>query len=537
MAFAVLGLIVTLSAFRFWVAGVAGQGAFAAAQALVRAVGAALLIGVWPFVFNNLAMVMNVATHALLDQHTVQVSMFAMTGFNAAALGLLFGVSKIPKVGQVGWIFGILLFGLQAIAVVGLLLLKVALAVATTVIFVSMPLLLALWVLPELGWLAERAMRVLFVALATPVVWALLFATAAVMTANLFGGSGFVDRVFLHPLATIAMFLLALLIPLMLLRHTHGGYGRQPVGTLAGYAGLRLAASAVSMRVPAALGGRKEPAALPQVQTVLTRDRDGRTSVLERLSVNPAEAAGRDAAVRFAAGRMPGQGELADTLSAIEPSTVASGSNGRREHGDGSPGRAPRLELEGLSPLDAGRAAAARGALAEARRATPTIDHGRRALARLSENAGRQLAAHYREHGYEHTAMTLAHNSLRDELGQERKEALATLAGLSEPQLQHVLGQPLPLAQNPVSERLADLQRADGLFSAPPAETAPRQSTFSAAAPTPASADLRDAVRRAAQPPRAGAAEPAAARLAWPSGGERPRACDPQRLAGGFAAA
>ena len=262
MAFAVLGLIVTLSAFRFWVAGVAGQGAFAAAQALVRAVGAALLIGVWPFVFDSLAMLMNVATHALLDQPTVQVSMFAMTGFNAAALGLLFGVSKIPKVGQVGWIFGILLFGLQAIAVVGLLLLKVALAVSTTVIFVSMPLLLALWVLPELGWLAERAMRVLFVALATPVVWALLFATAAVMTANLFGGSGFVDRVFLHPLATIAMFLLALLIPLMLLRHTHGGYGRQPVGMLAGYAGLRLAASAVSMRIPAALGGRKDPPAL-----------------------------------------------------------------------------------------------------------------------------------------------------------------------------------------------------------------------------------------------------------------------------------
>jgi hypothetical protein len=516
---------VTLSAFRFWVAGVAGQGAFAAAQALVRAVGAALLIGVWPFLFENLAMLMNVATHALLDQHTVQVSMFAMTGFNAAALGLLFGVSRIPKVGQVGWIFGILLFGLQAIAVVGLLLLKVALAVATTVIFISMPLLLALWVLPELGWLAERAMRVLFVALATPVVWALLFATAAVMTANLFGGSGFVDRVFLHPLATIAMFLLALLIPLMLLRHTHGGYGRQPLGMLAGYAGLRLAASAVSMRIPAALGGRKPPPALPQVQTVLSRDRDGRTSVLERLSINPAQAAGRDAAARFAAGTMPGQGELADTLSPIE--TTAPESNGRGEHRDGSPSGARRLELEALSPRDTSRVAAARRALAEARRATPTIDHGRRALARLSENDGGQLAAQYQDHGYEHATMTLAHNSLRDELGQERKDALATLAGLSEPQLQHVLGQPLPLAENPVSERLTDLQRAGGLFSAPPADSSPRRWTFSAAARTPASAELRDTAGRAEQP-IAGAQEPAAARLAPAGGGARPRLATPE---------
>jgi hypothetical protein len=510
MAFAVLGLMVTLSAFRFWVAGVAGQGAFAAAQALVRAVGAALLIGAWPFLFNNLAMLLNVATHALLDQPMVHVSMFAMTGFNAAALGVLFGVSKIPRVGQVGWIFGILLFGLQAIAVVGLLLLKVALAVATTVIFISMPLLLALWVLPELGWLAERAMRVLFVALATPVVWALLFATAAVMTANLFGGSGFVDKLFLHPLASIAMLVLALLIPLMLLRHTHGGYGRQPVGMLAGYAGLRLAAGAVSMRIPAQLGGRRQPPALPQVQTVLTREADGRTSVLERLSVNPAEPAGRAAALRFAGGRLPGQGALADILTGDDAPSFALESNGGREHRDGSAGHARRVELEAVSPHDTRRAGAARGALAEARRATPTIDHGRRALARLSGSAGRQLAAYYREHGYEHAAITLAHNSLRDELGQDRQEALATLAGLSEPQLQHVLGQPLPLAENPVSERLADRQRADGLLSAPPAGSTPRRWTFSPAAPTPATAELQDAAGRAERPIPAGAEEPAA---------------------------
>ena len=488
MAFAVLGLIVTLSAFRFWVAGVAGQGAFAAAHALVRAVGAALLIAAWPFLFDNLAVLLNVATHALLDQHTVQISMFAMTGFNVAALGVLFGVSKIPKVGQVGWIFGILLFGLQAITVVGLLLLKVALAVTTTVIFVSMPLLLALWVLPELGWLAERALRVLFVALATPVIWALLFATAAVMSANLFGGSGFIDKLFLHPLATVAMFLLALLIPLMLLRHTHGGYGRQPVGMLAGYAGLRLAAGAVSMRIPAQLGGRKQ--APPQAQTVLTRDRDGRTSVLERLAVNPAEAAGRQAALSFADGRMPGQSALVDALGASEPAAFASESNGVRAHRDGSaPVRAQPVELRALSADDT-RQAAARGALVKARRATPTIDDGRRALGRLSGRAGGQLGADYREHGYEHAALVLAHNSLRDELGQERQEALVTLAGLSEPQLQHVLGQPPPLATSPVSERLADLQRADGLFAVPSDETDPARWTFSAAAPTPATTSL-----------------------------------------------
>jgi len=524
MAFAVLGLIVTLSAFRFWIAGVAGQGAFAATQALVRAVGAALLISVWPWLFDNLAAVLNLATHALLDQHTVQVSMFAMTGFDAAAAGVLFGVSRIPKVGQVGWIFGILLFGLQAITLVGLLLLKVALAVTTTVIFISMPLLLALWVLPELGWLAERAMRVLFVALCTPVIWALLFATAAVMSANLFGGSGFVDKLFLHPLATVAMLVLALLIPLMLLRHTHGGYGRQPVGMLAGYAGLRVAAGAVSMRIPAQLGGRKPPA-VPQVQTVLTRDRDGRTSVLERLAVNPADRAGRQAALRFADGRMAGQGEIADLLTGTGGSSIASERNGGGGHRDGSAGRAAQVELLALGTDDARRAPAAGRALAEARRASPTIERGRAALATLAGNAGRQLAAHYREHGYEPTALTLAHNSRRVEFDAERRETLATLAGLSEPQLQHVLGQTPPLAAGPVSERLADLQRADGLITDPPGEPDPARWTFSAAAPTPATTSLvapsggtRGAQPRADQPPPSATNGPAAAHTAPASG-------------------
>jgi hypothetical protein len=527
MAFAVLGLIVTLSAFRFWIAGVAGQGAFAAAHALVRAVGAALLIAGWPFLFNNLAALLNVATHALLDQHTVQVSMFAMTGFNAAALAVLFGVAKIPKVGQVGWIFGILLFGLQAITVVGLLLLKVALAVSTTAIFVSMPLLLALWVLPELAWLAERALRVLFVALCTPVIWALLFATAAVMSANLFAGSGFIDKLFLHPLATVAMFVLALLIPLMLLRHTHGGYGRHPVGTLAGYAGLRLAAGAVSMRIPTQLGGRKQTP--PQMQTVLTRDRDGRTSVLERLAVNPADRAARQAAVRFADGRMPGQGELPDLLAGPDGSTFTSKVNGSGDqHRDASAGRAARVALHAVSPDDARRTPAAQRALAEARRATPTIEGGRTALAALAGNTDRQVAAHYLEHGYERTALTLAHNSLRVELGAERREALSTLAGLSEPQLQHVLGQLPPLAQNPVSERLADLQRADGVFAAPAAETDPARWTFSAAAPTPATTSLaRPGAGSHAGPPRVDRPSPsatdgpAAARPAPGNGGGR----------------
>ena len=193
------------------------------------------------------------------------------------ALLALVGVGGIGAVlfathSKIGWIFGIVILGLEALLMIGLLLMKVLLAGATTLIFVAMPLALALWPLRETAWIAGRLAHVLFVAVATPLIWALIFATAAVMGGSVFGlHGGFWDTILIRPLAVMSMFVLALWAPLMLLRHAHGGVGH-PVGRLAGYASMRLATNAISAQLPERFGGRRSTGAGRVADLQLTRD-------------------------------------------------------------------------------------------------------------------------------------------------------------------------------------------------------------------------------------------------------------------------
>ena len=243
--------MLTLSILRFALAGVSASGGFEGAEGVTRTVAAALAMLAWPWAFHNLAALMNTVTHALLSTHSVHVALLGLVAVGGVGAVLLATHSKI------GWIFGIVILGLEALLMIGLLLMKVLLAGATTLIFVAMPLALALWPLRETSWIAGRLAHVLFVAVATPLLWALIFATAAVMGGSVFGlQGGFWDTILIRPLAAMSMFVLALLAPLMLLRHAHGGIGH-PVGRLAGYASMRLATNAVSAHLPEQFGGRR----------------------------------------------------------------------------------------------------------------------------------------------------------------------------------------------------------------------------------------------------------------------------------------
>ena len=266
IGFAVAALVLTLSILRFALAGVSASGGFEGAEGVTRTVVAALAMLAWPWAFHNLAAVMNAVTNALLSTNSVHVALIALVGVGALGAILFATHSKI------GWIFGIVILGLEALLMIGLLLMKVLLAGATTLIFVAMPLALALWPLRETSWIAGRMAHVLFVAVATPLMWALIFATAAVMGGGVFGlHGGFWDTILIRPLAAMSMFVLALWAPLMLLRHAHGGVGH-PVGRLAGYASMRLATNAVSAQLPERLGGRRSGATAPVPELQPTRD-------------------------------------------------------------------------------------------------------------------------------------------------------------------------------------------------------------------------------------------------------------------------
>jgi len=257
IGFAIAALVLTLSILRFALAGVSASGGFEGVEGVTRTVVAALAMVAWPWAFHNLAALMNTVTHAMLSTHAVHVALVALVAVGALGAVLFATASKI------GWIFGIVILGLEAILMIGLLLIKVLLAGATTVIFVAMPLALALWPLRETAWIAGRMAHVLFVAVATPLMWALIFATAAVMGGSVFGlHGGFWDTILIRPLAAMSMFVLALWAPLMLLRHAHGGVGH-PVGRLAGYASMRLATNAMGAHLPEQFGGRRPRAAAP----------------------------------------------------------------------------------------------------------------------------------------------------------------------------------------------------------------------------------------------------------------------------------
>lgn len=256
IAFALLALTLTLSIMRFWFAGLSSLGGGAAGvEGVTRTLVAALLIVAWPFVFHSLVGLMNAITHVVLSTYGAAASvdrlhLAAALGAGAAA-AFFFGTSKL------GWFFGMVVLGFSTLVVVGLLLLKVALGDATIVIFVAAPLAFALWPLSETSWISGRVMGVLLAAVTTPVLWAVIFATAGVFEAGVLDAGLFALP--LRLLTAVSMFFVALLAPFLLLRQAHGGV-RHPAGVLArigGVAAGRAVSQAAAEHIPSSLGGRK----------------------------------------------------------------------------------------------------------------------------------------------------------------------------------------------------------------------------------------------------------------------------------------
>ena len=150
IGFAVAALVLTLSILRFALAGVSASGGFEGAEGVTRTVAAALAMLAWPWAFHNLAALMNTVTHALLSTNSVHVALLGLVAVGG------FGAVLFATHSKIGWIFGIVILGLEALLMIGLLLMKVLLAGATTLIFVAMPLALALWPLRETSWIAGR---------------------------------------------------------------------------------------------------------------------------------------------------------------------------------------------------------------------------------------------------------------------------------------------------------------------------------------------------------------------------------------------
>ena len=205
MAGAALAAVATVSIARFWAAGMAGNGG-SALDGLMRTVLAALFLPLWPWVFHAGVALANEASTGLLGSGSV-----TRDSANLLAIGVGAGVG-LGFLG-VGLFVSIVMAVVASVLFLGLLMMKVVLAISTVLVFVGMPIAIVLW--PVMPWVARVLGRAFGVCLAVPLVWSMCFAAAGAMLNDgllLKGSSGFFDAL-LEPLAAIALLWIMVALP------------------------------------------------------------------------------------------------------------------------------------------------------------------------------------------------------------------------------------------------------------------------------------------------------------------------------------
>src|SRR3954452_8957924 len=249
MAFALLAAVGTVAGLRYWAAGLSGSGGFDALEGLGRTVAAALFVVAWPWLFRHAAELSNAAARGLLGSGSVLDDTSRLLGVAFAAAVSLNFLSIVIACGA-GLLF------------VGLLMCKIVASASTALVFVGMPLAAALWVIPELEWIAQAAMRAFAVVLAIPVAWALCFATFAAvgMDALVLKGAGSLADSLIMPLVALALLWVMLALPRTLARLALlGGFARGGFASrTASYVTARRVDAAIGQAIPSTMGGRRD---------------------------------------------------------------------------------------------------------------------------------------------------------------------------------------------------------------------------------------------------------------------------------------
>lgn len=240
-----LAATMTISIVRFWGSGLTGDGGWAGAEGVGRAVVAGLLIGLWPRIFDLAVRLSNALQSGILNdavEHQLK-SLFQ----NIGKVGFFTG-------GVVPLFFSIVTAIVGMILMLALVAMKIVITSVTIVLFCATPLALVMWPIPELSGAARFCLRSLGTVLAIPVVWCLIFGAFAAIGADTFTfhntgkDQGFLGTTLnvavVRPLVTISLLYLTLVMPRRLLALAPflggggggGGFGR----TFASYAAVRV---------------------------------------------------------------------------------------------------------------------------------------------------------------------------------------------------------------------------------------------------------------------------------------------------------
>jgi hypothetical protein len=420
IAAGMLSAVLTLSIIRYYLAGLtdSGTGGFEAVQGIVRVAGAVGFIILWPGIFAELAKVPQVFNAALLGSESVQHNVALL--FDAA---LVLGASAFVIGTGVGLIFVILIALAAALIFIALLWMKILIAILLMFLYVSMPLAVVLWPVPELAWVAGSALRTLSVALLVPCVWAILFALSAAINADILTWvptHSILNTLLVRPLAGLTLMVLCITIPRALMQAAIPARVPHPAGTvwrtltLGMFAYRGGGALAHSVAGAAAEGNERAQGMIARLPTSMQPPRgSGEGSFGGRLVFGRSGYEGSDRR-----GRRPTPGRGEDGTATFEGSAGAEEAIARSEQ---------QTSVAGVErpQRDAALTARAREAMrARSQIAPPAASDVTAAMGKFSPETQQDLARLGTKHGLrEYAAQHLRSPSLSD----EQRDALNTL--------------------------------------------------------------------------------------------------------------
>lgn len=239
-AWALLTLVFTVSAVRFYASGFTSAGSFEAVEALTRGGLAAGGLALYGPVFGSLAIAANSLTYGITHTPLVNSGLTKLLGGATVASFTPLGVGTIAAV-------------VAVVIFVLLIVTKIVLATLLALLFIAAPLAIALWPLPETSWLARTVLQSLVGVLLWPVVWALCFSLFAVLGASALTPEGSFGAQLVKPWVSVAALYVAFKAPQLLARQAMLA-GLMPSPSAAAARGLMY--GRVAMRAGGGAAGR-----------------------------------------------------------------------------------------------------------------------------------------------------------------------------------------------------------------------------------------------------------------------------------------
>jgi hypothetical protein len=255
-AWALFTLVFTVSAVRYYASGFTSSGSYEAVEAVARGGIAAGTLALYPQVFGFLAIATNQLTSGITHAPGVGA------GLTKVLAGATMAAFTPLGVGTIAAVVAVVIFLLLIVT-------KIVLATLLALLFVSAPLAIALWPLPETAWLGRTILQSLIGVLLWPVVWALCFALFAVIGGSATSPGGSFGSHLVKPFVSVAALYVAFKAPQLLARQammaglmpSPGGlaargmfYGRAAMGTSTASRGAQGVSGRVAQQAAAGAG-------------------------------------------------------------------------------------------------------------------------------------------------------------------------------------------------------------------------------------------------------------------------------------------